>query len=144
MKGAYVITEPCLYVCTEPRIPRGELKHLICVDVCPVKGIHHDPGKDRMLYIDPDGCISCGACFFECPVEAIYPVEDIPVQWVEYAELNREWFYGDKERVRKRVEEVAPAWLTSDGEVPGQSSDFSRSESCRPAMPLVVRFVSPL
>jgi ferredoxin len=108
MRGPYVITEPCLYVCTDPRIPRDEMKHLICVDVCPMNGIRYEPGKDRMLYIDPEECISCGACFFECPVEAIYPVEDLPEEWAEYVKLNAEWFYGDKDAVRKRIEDIAP------------------------------------
>ena len=31
-----------------------------------------------MLYIDPDTCIDCGLCVDECPVQAIYPEEDLP------------------------------------------------------------------
>ena len=108
MVGAYVITEPCLYVCTEPRIPRNEMKHLICVDVCPVTGIHDEPGKDPMLFIDPESCIYCGACFPECPVEAIYPIDAVPESWTEYIELNRQWYHGDREKVRRRIEEIAP------------------------------------
>ena len=41
-----------------------------------------------MLYIDPDECIDCGACVPECPVEAIFPEEDVPAQWQGFIGLN--------------------------------------------------------
>ena len=56
----YTITEACI----------GE-KDRSCVDVCPVDCIHddvhsdgvdEDASADRILYIDPDECIDCGAC----------------------------------------------------------------------------------
>jgi ferredoxin len=31
------------------------------------------------LYIDPDTCIDCGACIPECPYEAIFPEEEVPL-----------------------------------------------------------------
>lgn len=31
-----------------------------------------------MLFINPDICIDCEACVFECPVEAIYQEDDLP------------------------------------------------------------------
>ncbi len=58
----YVIAEPCIDVMDQS-----------CVSVCPVDCIHFDQGTDRMLFIDPDECIDCGACEPECPVNAIYP-----------------------------------------------------------------------
>ena len=57
---AYVITTPCIDTTDQS-----------CVDVCPVDCIHFEEGKDRMLYIDPDECIDCGACEPACPVSAI-------------------------------------------------------------------------
>jgi NAD-dependent dihydropyrimidine dehydrogenase PreA subunit len=51
----YVIAEPCVDVMDKA-----------CVDVCPVDCIHFDEGVDRILYIDPDECIDCGACEPEC------------------------------------------------------------------------------
>jgi ferredoxin len=33
------------------------------------------------LYIDPDTCIDCGACVPECPYEAIFPEEEVPVEF---------------------------------------------------------------
>ena len=46
-----------------------------CAAVCPVECFH---GDDKMLYIDPDECIDCGACVPECPVEAIYDETELP------------------------------------------------------------------
>jgi NAD-dependent dihydropyrimidine dehydrogenase PreA subunit len=132
MKGAYVITEPCLYMCTEPRVPREKLKHPICIDVCPVNGIHSEPGTDRMLYIDPEGCISCGACFWECPVEAIYAAEDVPAAWAEYITLNAKWFHGDREWVRQRIEEITP--IPPESRPPSRDTDVLGSP-CLPLRP---------
>jgi NAD-dependent dihydropyrimidine dehydrogenase PreA subunit len=79
---AYVITEPCINV-----------KDASCVDVCPVDCIH--PRKDEtgfaaapQLYIDPDECIDCGACEPECPVNAIFPEDDVPAEWRDYIARN--------------------------------------------------------
>jgi ferredoxin len=33
------------------------------------------------LYIDPDTCIDCGACVPECPYEAIFPEEEVPLDY---------------------------------------------------------------
>ena len=70
----YVIGEPCI-----------DVKDRSCVDVCPVDCIHE---VDRMLVIDPDECIDCGACEPECPVEAIYPLEALPQKWQEFEPIN--------------------------------------------------------
>ncbi|MCG3141832.1 MAG: Ferredoxin [Anaerolineae bacterium] len=77
---AYVIAEPCI-----------DVKDLSCVAVCPVDCIHCGP-DDRMLYINPDECIDCGACVPECPVSAIYPADEMPEQWREYIEINAAYF----------------------------------------------------
>ena len=44
----YIIAEPCV-----------DIKDRSCVDVCPVDCIHE---FDRLLVIDPEECIDCGAC----------------------------------------------------------------------------------
>jgi len=83
---AYVITEPCIGT-----------KDASCVDVCPVDCIH--PRKDEtdfadaaQLYIDPDECIDCGACEPECPVNAIFPQDDVPIEWTNYTKINADYF----------------------------------------------------
>jgi ferredoxin len=43
-----------------------------------------------MLFIDPDHCIDCDACRVECPVEAIFPEWEVPEEWKEFVDLNRE------------------------------------------------------
>ena len=70
----YIIAEPCI-----------DLKDKSCIDVCPVDCIHE---FGRMLVIDPEECIDCGACEPECPVEAIYPEDALPDKWSAYVEIN--------------------------------------------------------
>ena len=93
----YVIAEPCV-----------DVKDTACVDVCPVDCIHFDEGTDRMLFIDPDECIDCGACEPECPVQAIFTEDSVPDQWTAYTEVNALWF-SDKDAARARVDELKPA-----------------------------------
>ena len=92
----YVIAEPCVDVLDQA-----------CVDVCPVDCIHFEEGKDRMLYIEPDECIDCGACEPECPVEAIFTEEDVPDEWKPYTEINVLWF-NDKDGARAKINEIRP------------------------------------
>jgi NAD-dependent dihydropyrimidine dehydrogenase PreA subunit len=73
----YVIGEPCI-----------DVKDRSCVDVCPVDCIHE---VGRILVIDPDECIDCGACEPECPVEAIYPEDALPQKWHEFTRINAAW-----------------------------------------------------
>lgn len=93
----YVIAEPCVDVVDQA-----------CVDVCPVDCIHWDGEEnDRKLYIDPEECIDCGACEPECPVEAIFPEEDVPEDWKDYTELEVIWF-KDKDAARAKLAELRP------------------------------------
>ncbi len=71
-----VVTEPC-----------RDCKYTDCVMACPVDAFYQD---DRMLYIDPETCIDCGACAAECPVEAIFDEGAVPEQWLSYIQLNLE------------------------------------------------------
>ena len=77
---AYVIAEPCVGV-----------KDKSCVAVCPVDCIH-GTDEDDMLYIDPDECIDCGACTPECPVDAIFPLAEVPEQWKSFIQKNADYF----------------------------------------------------
>ena len=70
----YVIGEPCI-----------DVKDRSCVDVCPVDYIHE---VRRMLVIDPEESIDCGACEPECPVEAIFPEDALPDKWLEFVPIN--------------------------------------------------------
>lgn len=87
----YVITTPCIDTVDQS-----------CVDVCPVDCIHFEEGIDKILYIDPDECIDCGACEPACPVSAIYAEEDVPEEEAAYTEINALWF-TDKDAARSKV-----------------------------------------
>ncbi|UHJ56154.1 FAD-dependent oxidoreductase [Mycolicibacterium fortuitum] len=81
---AYVITQNCC-------------KDASCVPVCPVDCIRPAEGglesaSAEMLYIDPESCIDCGACFEECPVGAIHYEEDLPGELQRFKELNAAYF----------------------------------------------------
>jgi NAD-dependent dihydropyrimidine dehydrogenase PreA subunit len=82
----YTITTPCL-----------DVQDQACVEVCPVDCIHFDEGKDRMLYINPDECIDCGACEPACPVTAIFAEDDVPADQAPFKEINVLWFSGQGE-----------------------------------------------
>jgi ferredoxin len=60
-------------------------KYTDCVEVCPVEAFHEGP---TMLYINPETCIDCDVCVAQCPVEAIYPEDQVPEQWQEYIQIN--------------------------------------------------------
>ena len=96
----YIITEPCI-----------DVKDRSCVDVCPVDCIHE---SDRMLVIDPEECIDCGACEPECPVEAIYPEDAVPDKWEPFIRIN--YLYSDgidavNAAVAKQIESSPPPQL---------------------------------
>lgn len=85
---AYVITQNCC-------------KDASCIPVCPVDCIRPAEHPDtamagfattEMLYIDPNSCIDCGACFEECPVGAIQYEEDLPHELHRFKELNAAYF----------------------------------------------------
>ena len=77
---AYVICEPCV-----------DVKDTACVAVCPVDCIYDFDGEN-MLFIEPEECIDCDACRPECPVEAIFPLAEVPGQWQHYVAMNIEAF----------------------------------------------------
>ena len=93
----YIITEPCI-----------DVKDKSCIDVCPVDCIHE---TDRMLVIDAEECIDCGACEPECPVEAIFPEDAVPDKWTPFIRIN--YAYNDgvetvEQLVRQQVTENPP------------------------------------
>ncbi|MDZ7791608.1 MAG: ferredoxin FdxA [Xanthomonadales bacterium] len=77
----FVVTENCI-----------KCKYTDCVEVCPVDCFHEGP---NFLVIDPEECIDCTLCEPECPVQAIYPEDDLPADQHQFLEINeelsREW-----------------------------------------------------
>ena len=81
---AYIIT----YTCT---------KDELCVEACPTDCIH--PKKDEekfeaatQLYVDPEGCIDCGACVPVCPTNSIFIVDEVPEDKKEFIEKNAAYY----------------------------------------------------
>jgi len=80
----YAITDTCI-------------KDLLCVDVCPTDCIH--PKKDEpdfeaaaQLYVDPEGCIDCGACVPVCTSDSIAAVDDLPEEKKQFIEKNGAYY----------------------------------------------------
>lgn len=86
MVVAYVITESCIGT-----------KNTACVGACPVDCIY-DIGDHYM--INPDECIDCSMCMPLCPVEAIYPGDEVPEDMKPYATKAVEFDYTG----------LAPGW----------------------------------
>ena len=80
----YTIAEPCI-----------DVKDRACVDECPVDCIYEGP---RMLYIQPDECVDCGACEPACPVTAIFYEDDVPAEWKQFTPVNAEFFDVERQR----------------------------------------------
>src|SRR5215468_3522389 len=64
-----------------------------CVEVCPVACIvQHQPATDlflpNQLFINPEDCIGCSVCEPECPWEAIYEQDAVPVAFTDDIALN--------------------------------------------------------
>ncbi|TDR22791.1 ferredoxin FdxA [Marinicella litoralis] len=72
----FVVTEACI-----------KCKYTDCVEVCPVDCFHEGP---NFLVIDPEECIDCTLCEPECPIEAIYPEDDLPEGQEKFIEINKE------------------------------------------------------
>ena len=70
----HVVTENCI-----------QCKNTDCVDVCPVDCFRETP---LMLVIDPEECIDCGICIAECPTNAIFYKDDVPIEQNTLIKLN--------------------------------------------------------
>ena len=75
---AYVVCEPC-----------QDCKYTDCVAVCPVDCFYE--GKNSIA-IHPDECIDCGACVDPCPVDAIYPEDEVPGDQTQFIKINADYF----------------------------------------------------
>ena len=102
----YLIAQPCV-----------DVKDKACIEECPVDCIYEG---GRMLYIQPDECVDCGACEPVCPVEAIFYEDDLPAEWSNFAASTVEFFeplgspggaarVGKQERDAQMVADLPPA-----------------------------------
>jgi ferredoxin len=72
----HIVTDACI------RCKYGD-----CMKVCPVDCFRGGP---NMVVIDPELCIDCTKCVPECPVDAIYPQEELPSEMEGFVALNAE------------------------------------------------------
>ncbi len=70
----FVVGEACI-----------KCKYTDCVEVCPVDCFYEGP---NFLAIHPDECIDCALCEPECPVNAIYPEDEVPESQKDFIEIN--------------------------------------------------------
>ncbi len=91
---AYVVTEACI-----------QCKYTHCAAVCPVDAFREGP---NFLAIDPFECIDCDACVSECPVDAIYPDDEVPDKWEQYIELNEELSEAWADHVINETKDALP------------------------------------
>ena len=99
----YTICEPCI-----------DVKDRACVDECPVDCIYEG---GRMLYIQPDECVDCGACEPACPVTAIFYEDDVP-GGVEAVHADQRGVLR-RQRRRGSVRRAAPRrWVPVAGDHP--------------------------
>lgn len=90
----YVVTEPCI-----------NCKYTNCAAVCPVDAFREGP---NFLTIDPLECIDCDACVSECPVEAIYPDDEVPEEWEQYIDLNERLAENWEDRIINETQDALP------------------------------------
>jgi NAD-dependent dihydropyrimidine dehydrogenase PreA subunit len=81
---AYVVTDACT-------------KDFVCVEECSTAAIAPRSGDAKagtvsQVFINPDECIDCGNCADLCAQNAIYPIDDLPADKVQFAEKNQAYF----------------------------------------------------
>ncbi|BBZ60510.1 ferredoxin [Mycolicibacterium monacense] len=60
-----------------------------CVPECPVDCIYEG---DRVMYINPDECVDCGACRVICKMDAIFYETDLPEDQQRHLADNAAFF----------------------------------------------------
>jgi ferredoxin len=105
----YIIGEACI-----------DVKDISCQSVCPVDCIHE---VGRMLVIDAEECIDCGACEPECPVEAILPEDAIPDDWQPFVKINYAFNQELPDKGIGAVNELVEAYCEEHGIVPDAAAE---------------------
>ena len=83
---SYIITDACI-----------DVKDQSCVQECPVDCILTGE-TEAQYFIDPDICIDCGACQPVCPVNAIYPADELPPDQQHQIDKNAQFFKARSEQ----------------------------------------------
>ncbi len=86
----HVVTERCV-----------DCRYTDCCAVCPVE-CFWEVENPAMLVIDPQTCIDCGLCIPECPIYAIYPLDEVPEPYREWIKKNADLFPQGKQLTVKK------------------------------------------
>ncbi len=78
----HVVTERCV-----------DCRYTDCCAVCPVD-CFYEIESPAMLVIDPDTCIDCALCIPECPIQAIWPEDELPDVYSDWTDKNGDLFGG--------------------------------------------------
>ena len=93
---AHVVTDRCV-----------DCRYTDCCAVCPVD-CFYEIKSPAMLVIDPDTCIDCELCVPECPVQAIWPEDELPAAYSDWLDKNGELF-GDGTMIKTKVDALPGA-----------------------------------
>ena len=128
--GGLMREQVCTYMCPWPRIQGAMLdEHSLTVTYNDWRG---EPRSRHQKKLDAAGtstgdCIDCNACVPVCPVEAIYPEDELPEKWAHYAEWNAylapRWQALGHNLIEKRPESP-PATDLSCAERPRSETDI--------------------
>ena len=77
---AFVVTQACV-----------DVKDKSCIQVCPADCLFEG---GRMMYINQDLCINCGACEAVCPTQAIRYDEELDGDDAMFVQINEQFFEG--------------------------------------------------
>jgi len=77
------------------------------LSVWPVDCIQYEEGVDGKPFIEPNEGIECGACEPECPVNAIFPEDQVPSEWANYTVIDATWF-ADRDAARAALDAAKP------------------------------------
>lgn len=77
---AFVVTQACV-----------DVKDKSCIQVCPADCLFEG---ERMMYINPDLCINCGACEAVCPTQAIRYDDELDGDDEVFLDVNAQFFEG--------------------------------------------------
>ncbi len=92
----HVVTERCV-----------DCRYTDCCAVCPVDCCY-EIESPALLAIDPDTCIDCALCVPECPIQAIWPEDELPDAYSEWLDRNGELF-GDGTMIKTKKDALPGA-----------------------------------
>ncbi len=70
-----------------------DCRYTDCCTVCPVD-CFYEIQNPAMLVIDPDTCIDCALCIPACPIQAIWPEDELPEAYEVWIGRNAELYVG--------------------------------------------------